>query len=46
MSVVAFVADASHTRDSPDLVFGGSRDVVHDAAVVCTELFPEDLDQK
>ena len=45
MSVVAFVADASHTRDSPDLVFGGSRDVVQDVAAVYTELFPGDLGQ-
>ena len=45
MSVVAFVADASHTRDSPDLVFGGSRDVVQDVAVVYTELFPGGLGQ-
>ena len=40
------LTDAPPTRDSLDLTFGGSRDVVHDAAVVCTELFPEDLDQK
>ena len=40
------LTDAPPTRDSLDLTFGGSRDVVHDAAVVYTELFPEDLDQK
>ena len=45
MSVVAFVADASHTRDSPDLFSGGSRDVVQDVAGVYTELFPGDLGQ-
>ena len=39
------LTDAPPTRDSLDLTFGGSRDVVQDVAVVYTELFPGGLGQ-